>query len=123
MTGESMHSEGEYYMGGLSLLPKIDPQQQCPGPFWPHGGKRTFVHASPTLLEFVRTFLCHFHQITQTLLGTRTRAPRLAHQHYSIYTTNSLAESGPKSVSELKPDLGVASTFCPECSAPHIVLT
>ena len=64
MTGESMHSEGEYYMGGLSLLPKIDPQQQCPGPFWPHGGKRTSVHASPTLLEFVRTYLRHFHQIT-----------------------------------------------------------
>ena len=55
--------------------------------------------------------------------GFEPRPPRLAHQNYSIYSTNSLAESGPKSVSELKPDLGVASTFCPECSAPHIVLT
>ena len=55
--------------------------------------------------------------------GFEPRPPRLAHQNYSIYSTNSLAESGPKLVSELKPDLGVASTFCPECSAPHIVLT
>ena len=55
--------------------------------------------------------------------GFEPRPPRLAHQDYSIYSTNSSAESGPKLVSELKPDLGVASTFCPECSAPHIVLT
>ena len=55
--------------------------------------------------------------------GFKPRPPRLAHQNYSIYSTNSSAESGPKLVSELKPDLGVASTFCPECSAPHIVLT
>ena len=43
----------------------------------------------------------HLHQITRTLMGTQTKALRLAHQHYSIYIASSLAESGPKLVPPL----------------------
>ena len=46
--------------------------------------------------------------------GFKPRPPRLAHQNYSIYSTNSLAESGPKLVSELKPNLVAASVVTAE---------
>ena len=114
---------GKFCMGGRSLLPKVAPSSSS----WDHFGHTGWVGELcpqiPGLLEFIPLRNHHLHQIIRTKLGTRTQALRLAHQHYSIYTTSSSAENGPKSVSELKPDLGVASTFCPRCSAPHIVQT
>ena len=91
--------------------------------FWPSGGEGVCPF-NPVPLEVFTTKENIIHTNGPShRWGFELRPPRLAHQDYSIYFTNSLAESGLKSVSELKPDLGVASTFCPECSAPHIVLT
>merc|ERR1712112_704581 len=103
--------------------------KSCPPPavpsatyFGPQGGEGV-CPCNPVLLEVLTTKV----NIIRTNApghrwGFEPRPPRLAHQNYSIYSTNSSAESGPKLVSEMKPDLGVASTFCPECSVPHIVL-
>merc|ERR1711954_377082 len=109
---------------------QISLYKSCPPPavpsatyFGPQGGEDVCPFY-PVLLEVFTTKV----NIIRTNApghrwGFKPRPNGLAHQNYSIYSTNSLAESGPKSVSEPKPDLGVASTFCPECSAPHRVLT
>ena len=63
--------------------------------------------------------LYHPHQMNTDINGDSNPGP----QATSTIAFTLQIESGPKSVLHMKPDFGVVSTFCPICSAPHIVLT
>ena len=87
--------------------------------------KWSLLASQPYLLSGKVGFLTHSTwtttgRINQTSeSGTQTPDNRLAHHHHSSLHYKQLAISGLKLVSELKPNLRVAPTYCPVCNVHY----